>query len=176
MTSSVMDRARNDMATVGLPERQDQARPDPTTTDDNPRPTFQNQSFSARLGQLEAICALVDQGARSAGFDDRTSYACQLAVDEACESIILHGYGPTEGEIRVTTRSRPGELTVDIVDTAPPFNPASMPSEEFWLATDLPVESRGLLILRRVMDEIQYRRRGNRNVLRMRKRARARSL
>jgi serine/threonine-protein kinase RsbW len=119
----------------------------------------------------------VDQGARSAGFDDRTSYACQLAVTEACENIILHGYRKkAEGEIRVTTRSRPGELIVDIVDTAPPFNPTRVPTEEDWPAADPPVGGRGLLIIRRVMDEVRYRRRGNRNVLRMRKFARPHNL
>jgi anti-sigma regulatory factor (Ser/Thr protein kinase) len=146
----------------------------PTRT--RPRLTLHSQSIPAQLDQLEAICILVDQGARSAGFDDRTSYACQLAVTEACENIVLHGYRGAEGEIRVTTRSRPGELIVDVVDTAPPFNPTAVPSEETWPAADPPVGGRGLLIIRRVMDEIHYRRRGNRNVLRMRKRPRPRNL
>jgi anti-sigma regulatory factor (Ser/Thr protein kinase) len=125
------------------------------------------------LDQLELLCQLVDQGARSAGFDDRTSYACQLAVCEACENIVLHGYRRrAAGDIRVTTRSRPGELIIDIVDTAPPFNPTLVPPDEDWPASDPPVGGRGLLIIRRVMDEVDYRRRGNRNVLRMRKRVR----
>ena len=147
----------------------------PTKT--GPRLTLHSQAIPARLDQVEAVCLLVDQGARSAGFDDRTSYACQLAVTEACENIILHGYGKkAEGEIRVTTRSRPGDLIVDIVDTAPPFNPTRVPTEEGWPMTDPPVGGRGLLIIRRVMDEVRYRRRGNRNVLRMRKSARPHAL
>ncbi|HET7010770.1 MAG TPA: ATP-binding protein [Anaerolineales bacterium] len=142
----------------------------PTKT--RPRLTLHSQSVPAQLGQLESLCNLVDLGARSSGFDDRTSYACQLAVCEAAENIILHGYRKKGGDIRVTTRSRPGELTVDIVDTAPPFNPTMLPPEEGWALTDPPVGGRGILIMRRVMDEIQYRRRGNRNILRMRKRVR----
>lgn len=125
----------------------------------------------ARLDQLEAVCRLVDQGARSAGFDDRTSYACQLAVTEACENIVLHGYRePGAGDIRVTTRSRPGELTIDLVDSAPPFNPTRAGLDEDWEETNPPVGGRGLLIIRRVMDEIRYQRRGHRNYLRLRKR------
>ena len=147
----------------------------PTRT--RPRLTLHSQSVPAQLEQLEPLCHLVDLGARSAGFDDRTSYACQLAVTEACENIILHGYRQTmPGEIRVTTRSRPGELIIDVVDGAPPFNPTQVSPEERWPESDPPVGGRGLVIIRRVMDEVHYRRRGNRNFLRMRKRARAKNL
>jgi serine/threonine-protein kinase RsbW len=147
----------------------------PTRT--RPKLTLHSQSVPAQLGQLESLCQLVDLGARSAGFDDRTSYACQLAVTEACENIILHGYRrQPSGDIRVTTRSRPGDLIIDIVDSAPPFNPTQVPSDEAWPLSDPPVGGRGLLIIRRVMDEVHYRRRSNRNMLRMRKRARTASL
>jgi len=141
----------------------------PTKT--RPRLTLHSQTVPARLDQLEAVCQLVDLGARSSGFDDRTSYACQLAVTEACENIVKHGYRePGAGDIRVTTRSRPGELTVDLVDSAPPFNPTTAMPDDDWEAADPPVGGRGLLIIRRVMDDIRYERRGHRNHLRLRKR------
>jgi len=147
----------------------------PTRT--RPRLTLHSQTVPARLDQLESVCRLVDLGARSAGFDDRTSYACQLAITEACENIVLHGYRvPGAGDIRVTTRSRPGELTVDLVDSAPPFNPTLPEVEEKWVETDPPVGGRGLVIIRRVMDEVRYQRRGHRNYLRLRKRSQSRNV
>lgn len=124
----------------------------------------------AVLAEVAPICDLVNDEALAAGFDSRTSYACQLAVGEACENIIIHGYGErqTSGQIAVTVQSAPGELTVELADSAPPFNPAEThpgPPDP-----DNPrIGGLGLLIMHRVMDEIDYIRRPNGNTLTMRK-------
>jgi anti-sigma regulatory factor (Ser/Thr protein kinase) len=123
----------------------------------------------ALLSEVAPICELVNDEALDAGFDTRTSYACQLAVGEACENIILHGYGDQKsGQIAVTVQSSPGELTIELADTAPPFNPAEHPPCPPDL--DSPrLGGLGLLIMHRVMDEIDYTRRADGNTLTMRK-------
>ena len=133
--------------------------------------TVRRQTFPGRLDQIEVICRVVDEGARDAGFDRSTSYACQLAVSEACENIVKHGYGVEGGgKIDVAIWSEPGELTIELRDSAPPFNPARRPDQQKWTEKDPPVGGLGLLIIHRVMDEIEYHRRGGENRLRMRKR------
>ena len=116
------------------------------------------------------MCDFVYQAAAASGFDDRTNYACQLAVCEAVENVIQHGYrADGAGEIRVTTEARPGELTVEIVDQAPAFDPSHHPVAPGAAVGDPPVGGRGLLMIRRVMDAIVYERRGRQNVLRLTK-------
>jgi anti-sigma regulatory factor (Ser/Thr protein kinase) len=113
----------------------------------------------------------VEAGARDAGFDESTSYACQLAVAEACENIVKHGYGALPpGEIRVAVTASPGELTVRLEDSGPPFNPARQPRQQPWDEQDPPVGGLGLLIIHRVMDRVTYLRRAGVNRLTMRKR------
>ncbi len=132
----------------------------------------QSLTIAARLDQIERVCSLVACAARSAGFDRKTSYACELAVAEACENIIKHGYAGSEGQkISVIARAKPGELTVELEDSAPPFNPASRPQPADWSAEDPPVGGLGLLIIHRVMDEIEYHRQAGSNRLRMLKRS-----
>lgn len=127
-----------------------------------------------RLAQIETACRLVESCAGEAGFDPSASYACQLAVAEACENIVKHGYGAEGlGEIRVSVDSAPGELTIELVDSAPPFNPARRPLMQPWDDEDPPVGGLGLLIIHRVMDEVEYARRGGKNRLTMRKRLRS---
>ncbi len=66
------------------------------------------------------------------------------------------------GQIAVTVNSAPGELTVELVDTAPPFNPAERhPARR--IQTTPASAGLGLLIMHRVMDEIDYARRPNGN-------------
>ncbi len=127
--------------------------------------------FPGRFDHIEAICDLVDRAAQIAGFDDSTSYACQLAVGEACENIICHGYkGEDRGDIEVTARAEPGELTIELQDSAPPFDPTSVPASEVEIGTEDQVGGLGLPIIYRVMDEVEYSRRGRKNRLTLRKR------
>lgn len=124
----------------------------------------------ARLSALDQIEGAISQAAEQAGFDERTLYACQLAVCEACENIITHGYhGEDQGTIRVTVEPQPGELAIELRDRAGPFNPAAQSSAGTQNQEDPPVGGLGLVILHRVMDEIRYQREGDENTLFLRK-------
>lgn len=84
--------------------------------------------------------------------------------------MILHGYqGRPGGRIEVSLRPSPGRLTVEIQDDAPPFDPSAYPVNADLSLSDPPVGGRGLLMIRRVMDDLHYERRGGRNVLRLTK-------
>ncbi len=121
-----------------------------------------------RLERIRDITGLVGEAALQAGFDSRSAYACELAVGEACENIIKHGYQTEDGgDIRVSIASRPGELSVELIDSAPPFNPARVPDTREWTPDDPPVGGLGLLIIHRVMDQVQYLRRRKHNILRL---------
>jgi anti-sigma regulatory factor (Ser/Thr protein kinase) len=127
-------------------------------------------SIPARFEEIEVVCDLVDKAARVAGFDENTNYACQLAAGEACENIICHGYKDEgHGVIEVHVRAEPGEMTIEILDTAPPFDPTSIPKSDVEDRVEDQVGGLGLPIIRRVMDEIEYTRQENSNRLILRK-------
>jgi anti-sigma regulatory factor (Ser/Thr protein kinase) len=129
-------------------------------------------TIASRLDQIERICSLVGEAGREAGFDKRTTYACQLAVSEACENIIKHGYeAKGSGEIEATIRVAPGDLSVELLDSAPPFNPAAKPPAREWPTHAPPVGGLGLIMIHKVMDEVKYRRKGRHNWLLLHKRA-----
>jgi anti-sigma regulatory factor (Ser/Thr protein kinase) len=128
-------------------------------------------TIPGRFDQIEAACDFVEAGAMDAGFDEPTSYACQLAVAEACENIVKHGYGTGRlGEICVEVVSSHGQLTIHLEDTGPPFNAARRPRQPAGDQTDPPVGGLGLVIIHRVMDRVTYLRRSGVNRLTMRKR------
>jgi anti-sigma regulatory factor (Ser/Thr protein kinase) len=118
---------------------------------------------------LTGVCDFVEAAAFASGFDDRTSHACQLAVCEAVENIIQHGYQADDGEIQITAQSAPGALTVEIVDRAPAFDPTRYPIDPSATLRDARIGGRGLLMIRRIMDDISYERRGRQNILRLTK-------
>lgn len=124
----------------------------------------------ARLSALKQVEAAIAQAAQDTGFDERTTYACQLAVCEACENIITHGYErQEEGTISIILNPKPGELAIELRDRAQPFNPAEPATAPPNKEGDPPVGGLGLVILHRVMDEIRYQRQGDENTLLLRK-------
>jgi len=129
-------------------------------------------TIQAYLDQIQIIRDLVGLAAADADFQEDESYAVQLAVSEACENIILHGYGnENEASIEVEVQPAPGELRITLWDDAPPFNPAKDPKQPDWSIDDPPIGGLGLIIIHRVMDEVKYTRDGERNRLSMRKRS-----
>lgn len=83
------------------------------------------QRFAAEPGQLKIIRHLLREIAGRAGLDADGADELVLAVDEACQNIIRHGYhGRHDGCIDVRVRRDAGLLTVELVDYAPPVQPA----------------------------------------------------
>jgi len=129
-----------------------------------------NMKIDGHLDQIESIGRFVQEAAQDAGFDEMESYACELAVCEACENIILHGYGDkSTGEIEVQVQCEPDSLTIELLDDAPPFDPANSPTNSDRSVEDPPIGGLGLVIMHKVMDELEYNRREGRNRLRMRR-------
>lgn len=124
--------------------------------------------IDGRLDQIESIGRFIQEAAQDAGFDEMESYACELAVCEACENIILHGYGDdSTGEIEVAVQTKPNNITIELWDDAPPFDPANGPTKLDWSLDNPPVGGLGLVIMHKVMDDVEYRRKEGRNQLRM---------
>jgi anti-sigma regulatory factor (Ser/Thr protein kinase) len=127
-------------------------------------------TIPAKLDQIHSVCDVVGSNALAAGFDESEAYQCQLAVSEACENIILHGYGEgTPGHIDVSVITASQFLEIHLCDHAPPFNPAQSPEIKPWDEDDPPVGGLGLIIIHKTMDEVIYTREKERNCLIMKK-------
>lgn len=119
---------------------------------------------------IKKVCDAAGEAAEQAGFNDKTIYACELAIGEACENVIIHGYGEEgNGDIVLVAKIFPGSLILELCDTAPPFDPAASPDDSEREQEDPPIGGLGLRIIHKVMDKVTYRREGNRNYLELHK-------
>lgn len=120
--------------------------------------------------QVQSVRDLVQRAAEEAGFSPKETYACQLAVSEAVENIIRHGYGQqVHNQIRVSVSNKPGELTIELTDDAPPFNPTDNRKSRKWTADDPPIGGLGIHIIHAIMDDVEYKREADRNLLKLHK-------
>ncbi len=95
-----------------------------------------------------------------------------LALEEHLANIIAHGGNPGPAStITVRFALEPAALRVEIEDDARPFNPLDAPAVDTALPLqEKPLGGLGILLIRKSVDELEYRRAGNRNVLVMRSR------
>ena len=83
--------------------------------------------FPAQVDRLKLVRGSIRAAARMCGFNDTTAQNIVLAVDEACQNIIVHGYGGREdGEIVLCISRRADGIQVRLRDSAPLVDPATI--------------------------------------------------
>jgi serine/threonine-protein kinase RsbW len=125
-----------------------------------------------RLDELDRLHAFIAQFSSTSRLSAETAFALGLAVEELVTNVILHGYDDgAEHEIAVAMSMDSGAVVVEMEDDGRPFDSTRMPPVD--LSPDprqRKIGGLGLHFVRSTMDEVSYRRDGNRNQLRMKKR------
>ena len=115
----------------------------------------------------------VEEFGASHGLSGKVIFHLTLCLDELVTNIIDYGYADyDEHPIDVTISYEDDVITILVVDDATPFNIMDAPKPEL----DTPLEERerpvggmGVHIIKNMMDEIAYKRDGDKNVLRLTK-------
>jgi anti-sigma regulatory factor (Ser/Thr protein kinase) len=124
------------------------------------------RQFEARVTMIPDMIAWVAGRATAWGLHPQRLMQLELAVEEAVVNICDYAYEVPPGEL--TMRVIPGEssLTVEIVDEGVPFDPLDVAEPDLRASVaDRAVGGLGILLVRRVMDEVSYRRDGTHNIL-----------
>jgi anti-sigma regulatory factor (Ser/Thr protein kinase) len=115
----------------------------------------------------EAIIAFGEKNRLSA----EAIFDAHLALEEVVINIISYGFEEgSEHPILVDFRMEGRELILEVQDDAPPFNPLDVPKPDL----KKPLEEHelgglGIFLVRQIMDSVEYRREGGKNILTMRK-------
>jgi anti-sigma regulatory factor (Ser/Thr protein kinase) len=124
------------------------------------------------IAEVERLSTIFDAFAAEHEMPPEMAYCVSLSLDEIVSNVIRHGYDRRAHEIVVRLALDDGAMTVQVEDEGKPFDPLSAPPPDL----DRPIEERGvgglgIHIVRHMMDVLDYRREGNRNLLTMAKRA-----
>jgi anti-sigma regulatory factor (Ser/Thr protein kinase) len=118
------------------------------------------------LGEIARVSSLLEDLMAGQGFMADEILDTQLAVEEAITNIIVHGYRGGTGEIVIRCRATEEQVEVRVEDTAPAFDPLTLPEPDLTAAVeDRKIGGLGVFLIRQVMDGIAYRRENKKNIL-----------
>ena len=124
------------------------------------------------FGQL---ISFIKDYAKNKGFEDQIVWELELVADEILTNIIRYAYPQVTGMIEVSCAYDVSRgLIVEINDYGIPFSPLAYPTPDF--TPDINRTSTngfGIYIVRCLLDDIAYKRKGNMNCLTIRKKTRA---
>ena len=114
---------------------------------------------------LEDVRQFVESHASDAQFPEDTVEQLKMAVDEACANVIKHAYkGESEHPIDIAVIVKPDRFTVRIRDEGEGFDPSNYQEPDLMkFARARRGGGLGVHIMRRLMDQVEYRRRGRTN-------------
>jgi serine/threonine-protein kinase RsbW len=115
-------------------------------------------TLSAELESLPKFRDLIKTASQNSGLSQQDIFDMQLAVDEICTNIIMHGYAEMDpGSIILVVEAGSGGLKVSITDFGHPFEPTEPPAPN----TEATLEERevgglGLFFVFTSVDQLNY--------------------
>jgi len=122
--------------------------------------------MSAKLENLGRFIGALSDCAKTQGFGQEKIRKIELAAEEALVNVFRYAYPEQPGDVEIICRLEGERLAIEIIDSGIPFDATAMPVPEV-IDGDHEREPGGLgiLLMKKVMDEVRYRRKKDRNIL-----------
>lgn len=123
------------------------------------------------LSELERMSEAVTAWCKKNTVSATAEFHVNLALDEIVSNVIRYGWKDVgEHQLYVRIFRLKDELRVEVEDDATPFNPLEVPAVDInQPLAERPVGGLGIHLVRQIMDGLEYRRFGRKNLLVMRK-------
>ena len=124
------------------------------------------------LDSLNDVLAFVDGEMERAGCSMKLMTQVDMAVEEIFVNIARYAYHPEAGEasVRCEAGGDPFQIVVGFADRGRPFNPLDREDPDVTLDAEArQLGGLGILMAKKLMDDIQYEYRDGKNILTLRK-------
>ena len=120
-----------------------------------------------RLADLDVLCTHLASFCESCGIAKKQKFEINLALDELFTNIINHGFDDdAEHQIHVTCARNDDIVKITIRDDGIPFNPLEAPQPDLNCTfIDREIGGLGIHLIKAYIDEIDYQRDAEANVL-----------
>jgi len=126
------------------------------------------------LAELQRLNQLVTEFSEQRGIPPELAYRINLVLEETVTNVISYGYDDRlEHEISVRLSWLNPWIEIEIEDDGRPFNPLEAPSPDMEKPlVERQIGGLGIHLVRKMMDELEYRRANGKNFLRLKSKVR----
>ncbi len=125
----------------------------------------EKKAFPAKMELIPEISKYVSDLAEKAGLHPKQVIHLQVAIDEVVANICHYAYQKPPGEVLVQIESGKGRFAVDFIDEGIPFDPLMVDEPDINAdIAEREMGGLGIFLVRRVIDEVHYKRDKSKNV------------
>lgn len=123
------------------------------------------------VDELNRVVVLLEQLEEECQLPAGSMLPINLVLEEALSNVIFYAYeAGSSQEIHIEIEYVAPRLTITIKDTGKAFDPTQKEDPNLHLPVEeRPIGGLGIFLMRKIMDEISYKRLGKENILRMTK-------
>lgn len=128
--------------------------------------------IEAKTDRLNDVLAFIDEMLESMDCPMKAQMQLDIAVEEIFVNIAHYAYTHGEGDavISIESESDPRAVTITFADSGTPYDPCAKEDPDITLsAEDRQIGGLGIYMVKKSMDSMEYERKDNQNVLKIRK-------
>ena len=125
--------------------------------------------FTNKMEEVTRIAQFVDEVCEQLQLDFATTSSIQLAIEEAVVNVIEYAYPDKTGEkSSLMMSAQPGKIIFLLSDSGVEFDPTVTEEPDITLsAEERPIGGLGIMLVKKIMNEVTYQRIDGLNTLRM---------
>ncbi len=130
-------------------------------------------TVDAVTDSIPKVAAFVDEELERLACAPKANMQIDVCIDEIVANVAHYAYGSDTGDVtvRLDFDEEQRIFSLTFIDAGVPFDPCNVPEPDITLPLEeRPIGGLGLLMVRKMTDEMCYRREGEHNVLTVRKR------
>lgn len=128
-------------------------------------------SIGADRGGVARVNTAFGDFADTHALPDAVRRSVSVVLDELLTNTLSYGLADRGGEVIVDVELHADRLVVTISDDGRPFDPFAQPAPDTTLSVeDRPIGGQGIHLVRRMVDDLSYLRRSDRNIVTLTKR------
>jgi len=133
---------------------------DPHNVDSHQEDEFKVIEIQSTLAEAKRPESLILKEIESSGYDEDSTFAIKLALEEAMTNAVRHGNcGDSNKKVRVRYVVTPKHVVICVRDEGEGFCPDNIPDPTTPDRLSLPC-GRGIMLIRAYMNEVEYRENG----------------
>ena len=127
--------------------------------------------LTTEIAEFDRLRSWFQEFARQVELPEEITSRMLIAADEVFTNIAAYAYPGAAGQVEVSAEQKAAMLCLTFKDTGKPFDPTKSADPDIQApAAERPIGGLGIFVMKKLMDQVEYRRENGCNILTLSKR------